>query len=91
LGVLVANVHGDEAGFMEIDSKTGSRSKGVEDVLKLVGRADVGPAKDESVISVLQNRTRQIGGKRVEQEAIPPSETDKALKDIRNDDEEIGG
>jgi hypothetical protein len=76
---------------MEVNRETGGRRKGVEDVLKLEGRADIAPAKDESVVGVLQNRARQVGREGVEHEAILPRETDKALKDIRNDDEEIGG
>jgi hypothetical protein len=55
-------MHGDEARFMEINSKASSQHEVVKNIFKLMGRINVGPTEDKGVISVLQHRARQIGG-----------------------------
>jgi hypothetical protein len=53
-------VHGNEAGFVEVDCKAGCRSEIIEDFLEMEDCSGASPTKDKSVIGVLEYRAREI-------------------------------
>jgi hypothetical protein len=54
-------------------------------------RGGVGLIEDESVVSVLEHGTRQVGGERVAHKTVHPSFADHALEHIRHNDKEVRG
>jgi hypothetical protein len=74
---------------VKIDGQPGSSGEVIQDEFEVGDRSMVGPTDDESVINILENGTRQVRREGVANQAVPPSFTDEALKDVRHDDEEV--
>jgi hypothetical protein len=76
---------------MEIDSQPSSGGEVIEDLFEAGSRLPVCFTKDESVIRILKDRARNLRGEGMQEGAFSPGQTDKALENVGDNNEEVGG